>query len=287
MRVGVIVPVHGFAPYLAEALDSVRSEEPDEVVVVDDGSPLPVPGATVRRAERGGPAEARAAGLAALGDCDLVALCDADDAWRPGRLRAQLEALGDFDVAVGRAEVIGPDGPPTGERWEAIPAGPFVPPFTSNPIVTSSVLLRHSALERAGGFASPFPPAEDWDLWLRLRAIGATFVSVPESVVAYRRRPGALSADIAALARAQMGVHERHAALASEEGRARARVTDLRALAAGLTRDGDHSGARAALREAGGSRARIALLATPGARRVLGRRDPYRARFDSRRRPSS
>ncbi|MDX6683796.1 MAG: hypothetical protein QOG94_3835, partial [Solirubrobacteraceae bacterium] len=42
--VGVIVPVHGFAPYLAETLDCVLAQlpAPDEVVVVDDASPEPL-----------------------------------------------------------------------------------------------------------------------------------------------------------------------------------------------------------------------------------------------------
>src|SRR5690349_13064554 len=84
--VGVIVPVHGPAPWLAEALDSVLAAAPDVVVVVDDGSAEPiVPGdarvTLVRRDESGGPGAARATGLEALDAAiDLVALCDADDA---------------------------------------------------------------------------------------------------------------------------------------------------------------------------------------------------------------
>ena len=80
--IGVIVPVHGFAPYLAETLDCVLSQEPApaEVVVVDDASPEPLelhpdhaPDCRlVRRDECGGPAAARESGLAALG-ADLCA----------------------------------------------------------------------------------------------------------------------------------------------------------------------------------------------------------------------
>lgn len=40
--VGVIVPVHGWAPYLAETLDGVLGEDPGCVIVVDDGSPSPL-----------------------------------------------------------------------------------------------------------------------------------------------------------------------------------------------------------------------------------------------------
>ena len=295
MRVGAIVPVHGWAPYLAQALDSVIAEGPDEVVVVDDGSSEPVrvdaPCTLVRREARGGPAAARETGLEALEDCDLIALCDSDDAWRPGRLRAQLAALGDADVAVGRAEIVGPDDRPTGERWEEIPAGPFVPPFDRNPICTSSVLVRRAALEAAGGFAAaaaaaaaaaPLTHAEDWDLWLRLASAGATFTSVPAAVVAYRRRPGALTANVAALARAQMEVHTRHAERAGEDERRGVAAADRRALAAGLARERRWADARAALREipsrGATDTARLALLALPLARGAVGRRDPYRRR---------
>ncbi|MDT7803233.1 MAG: hypothetical protein QOI78_6666, partial [Actinomycetota bacterium] len=179
--VGVIVPVHGFAAYLAETLDCVLGQRPppDEVVVVDDASPEPVvlhsdhaPRCTVLRRERcGGPAAARASGLQALGKgVDLIALCDADDAWTDGKLATQMTALERFPqaaVCFGRALVVGADGRPTGERW-AQPApglhqGPALQAllYESNPIPTSSVVLRRAALERAGGFESPVRLAED------------------------------------------------------------------------------------------------------------------------------
>jgi glycosyl transferase family 2 len=305
MRVGVIVPVHGWAPYLAEALDSVLAEGADEVVVVDDGSPSPLAlhpdhaerCTLVRRPERGGPGAARETGLEAL-DTEALALCDADDAWRPGFLAAALRALEDADVAVGRPEIVGPDDRPTGERWPVIEAGPFVPSFETNTIATPAVVLRRAALERAGGFAGdraaplpaagPLPPgaappptpplhhAEDWDLWLRLRAAGARFAGAPDAVVAVRRRAGALTSDVAALARAQLTVHARHAALATDDERARVEAADLRALAAGLVRERRFAEARATLRAAEADRPRRALLSIPLARRALGRRDPYR-----------
>src|SRR3954453_17911400 len=104
VRAGVIVPVHGWAPFLAETLDAVLSQRPAPaaVVVVDDGSREPVAlhpdhaphCELVRRVPRGGGAAARAAGEAALdAGIELVASCDADDAWLPGKLAAQLEAI--------------------------------------------------------------------------------------------------------------------------------------------------------------------------------------------------
>jgi glycosyltransferase involved in cell wall biosynthesis len=269
--VGVIVPVHGFAPYLAETLDCVLAQRPapDVVVVVDDASPEPVvlhpdhaPHCTLlRRSACGGPAGARSTGLASLEpDVDIVALCDSDDAWADGKLAAQLAALERFPEAAlcfGRALIVGSDGRPTGERWTELEAGPHDGAelkdllYESNPITTSSVVLRRGALERAGGFvpAVRMDGTEDWDLWLRLAARGETFVCEPAAVVRYRRHPGGLTADVAALARCQLALHELHGGLVAGDVRERALAADAAAL-------------RSATR--GGLRA------------LLPRRDPYR-----------
>src|ERR1700739_4715898 len=102
MSVGVIVPVYGPAPYFEQALAGVFSQSPapEEVVVVDDGSPSAVrfPEAVaprcrvLRRDRRGGPGPARDTALAAI-SADWIACADADDVWRPGKLAAQLQAL--------------------------------------------------------------------------------------------------------------------------------------------------------------------------------------------------
>ena len=268
--IGVIVPVHGFAPYLAETLDGVLSQEgagPLEVVVVDDASPEPLvlhedhaPHCRlVRREACGGPAAARAGGLAALGSAaSLVALCDADDAWLPGKLalqRAVLEESSDAVACFGRALIVGADGRATGERWTELRPGQHAGAaltallYESNPIPTSSMVLRRCALEEAGGFASPVRVAEDWDLWLRLAARGGGFVCLAETLVRYRRHPGGLTADVERLARCQLELHRAHGGLVSDAVRERALARDAAAL-------------RSAQRR--------------GLRALVPRRDPYR-----------
>jgi glycosyltransferase involved in cell wall biosynthesis len=299
--VGVLVPIHGFARYLAEALDSVLEQGPDAVVVVDDGSPVPVrlhPDhaarvVLVRRKAAGGPAAARAAGLEALdASIDVIALCDADDAWEPGKLSAQLEALDaapDAGWCFGRARIVGPDGRDTGERWDEPAPGRHAAGelaralYERNPVPTSSVVLRRDALAEAGGFVGAVPVAEDWELWLRLAAAGFDALCVPDAVVRYRRHPGGLTSDVARLAAAQLTVHRAHAQLVDDATRRRTQAADLVALAAGRARERRFQDARRALREAAAlrkptsrERAARALLTVPGARRALGRRDPYR-----------
>jgi GT2 family glycosyltransferase len=252
VSVGAVIPVHGFAPYLAEALDGVLAQEPApaEVVVVDDGSPEPLAlhpdhagrARLLRRERRGGEGAARESGARAIGpQVDLIALCDADDAWEPGRLRTQIDALDhtpDVAVCFGRALIVGADGRETGERWAEPAPGrhagaAFVAQlYAANPIPVSSALVRRDAARRAGGFAAASAPlAQDWDLWLRLAAAGEAFLCVPEAVVRYRRHPEGLSADVAALAASQLALHESHAGLVDERGRRRARRSDRSAIA--------------------------------------------------------
>lgn len=296
MAVVAIVPVHGQSPYLEGALEALFGQEPapDEVVVVDDGSPEPVAVPDkrcklVRRDQRGGPAAARQTGLDAAPEADLMAFADADDRWLPGKLAAQLEALAAHPGAAlcfGRAVVVGPDGRPTGEEWEelapgmhtAAELGPLL--YERNPIPASSVVVRRAALEDAGGFAGPAALGSDWDLWLRLARRGASFVYEPRAAIEYRRHPGGVTADVARLAEASLAIHAEHASLVSPEAAERARARDLAALARGRVRRRDYAGARAALRDAGAlaprERLLAALLRVPGARDLLGRRDPYR-----------
>lgn len=294
MAVVAIVPVHGAAPYLGAALEGLLAQRPapDEIVVVDDGSPEPVQApagvALVRREERGGPAAARQAGLEAS-SADLVAFADADDVWRPGKLAAQLEALAahpEAAVCFGRAVIVGPDGAPTGEAWEELPAGVHDPAelgallFERNPIPTSSVIVRRDALIASGGFAGPAALGSDWDLWLRLLRRGERFVYEPRAVIEYRRHAGGVTSDVAQLAESSLAIRAAHGVLVDDATRERLRRRDLVALARGRVRRRDYAGARAALREAAPLEPRERLLAAvlraPGLRTLLGRRDPYR-----------
>jgi glycosyltransferase involved in cell wall biosynthesis len=302
MRVGVIVAARAPVPYLAEALRSVLSQDPrpDEVVVVDHASQPPLEGlpggVRVVRTEfaGGGPAVARATGLAELGT-DLVALADADDVWEPGKLRTQLAALQrhpDAAVCFGRAVVIDSDGQPTGERVPELGAGLLTADallrsglYETNAIPAASALVRRAALEQVGGFVpeSPLPAATDWDLWLRLVAAGFAFVCEPAARVRYRRHAGGLTADVVRLGEAGLAIHERYAGMVDPETARDARARDLETLARGRIRQRRYTEAVEALREAAalrppGPRERLlrTAVAIPGVRSTLGRRNPYR-----------
>jgi GT2 family glycosyltransferase len=299
MRVGVIVAARAPVPWLADAVDSVLSQEPapHDVVVVDHASEPPVGAVAGARLLRvsdpgGGPAAVRAAGMAAL-DTELIALADADDVWEPGKLRSQLEALAahpEAAVCCGRAVVVGADGRATGERLPELPGG-FLSAadlrqalYEQNAIPAASAVIRRDALVAVGGFipSEPLPAASDWDLWLRLVEAGYAFVCEPRARIRYRRHSGGLTADLSRLAEAGLAIHERHAGLVDETTFARAKARDLETLARGRIRERRYDEAKEALRQAAALRrpaTRERLLATavtiPGARSLLGRRNPY------------
>jgi hypothetical protein len=281
MRIGLILPVRAPAPFLDEALQSALEGDP------------PPDQQAVMRDERGeGPAATRQAGLQQLDRCDWIALLDADDAWEPGKLAAQLEAIGRHPDAVlcfGRATAVAEDGRPTGEQLPELPAGPHgaaeLAPvlYESNPIPTSSVLVRRDALVEAGGFAGPAPLASDWDLWLRLVEGGGSFVCEPRARIRYRRHAGGVTADVAAMAESMLKVHAAHPGLVDDDARRRAESRDLVLLARGRIRQRRYREAGEALAQAdtlvplrGRERVLRPLVAVPGVRAVLGRRAPYR-----------
>jgi hypothetical protein len=125
----------------------------------------------------------------------------------------------------------------------------------------------------------------DYPVFLIAGLAGHAFVCEPRARIRYRRHPGGLTGDVARLAEAGLAIHEAHADPADEALRTRARAGDLTALARGRVRQRRYGEARAALREAAALQAPArrerllrALLAVPGLRAALGRRDPYRAR---------
>jgi glycosyltransferase involved in cell wall biosynthesis len=210
----VVVPVFDGAAFLPDCLASVREQThpPAEVLVVDDGSGdgsrelatellADLPGGRLLTHPGGanlGVSRTRALGVAeATGD--LVAFLDADDAWEPGKLAKQVEALEAQPECVlchtGAAFVGELDGVDVAAMEEAqaglAPAGaPYgllerERPLRNNPVVNSSVLARRAALEGLRFGTPQLFQYEDFLLWLLLAERGS-FLHLPERLTRYR-----------------------------------------------------------------------------------------------------
>ena len=180
--VSVVIPTYNRARLVQEAVASVlaQSYRPLELIVVDDGS-TDATGTTLagrpevrvlRQPHTGMPGQVRNAGTR-LARGEYLAFLDSDDLWQPPKLERQVAAATAAGGAVWH----------TRERW--VRSGRvlsqrsqrhrrrgdlFADSLRKCVIGPSTVLLRHAAFTRAGGFREDLEIAEDYELWLRLTA---------------------------------------------------------------------------------------------------------------------
>jgi glycosyltransferase involved in cell wall biosynthesis len=206
--VSVVVPLYNHERYISAALESVfrQSLQPDEIIIVDDGS---TDGSALvveqcargnrrvrlqRQANQGahhainrGIAEARG---------EIVAILNSDDAYAPDRLCACVEWLARHDdcAAVATAlSFIDHDGRPLRNAWYeqarayydtvrdlglALANGNFI-------MTTSNFVLRRSTVSELGGFRA-LRYAHDLDFLLRLVAARKSVHLIESPLLHYR-----------------------------------------------------------------------------------------------------
>jgi len=181
-RISVVVAAHNEAGHIRDALLSVaRQTRPaDETVVVDDGSTdgtadlvaREFPSCRLLVQPNRGPGAARNAGVAAATG-EWVAFLDADDAWFPWTLAQQDAAIRDqagaslWCGAAAEWSAEPPRAPQAPVRRRPVSLSELM---QHNPVVTSTVVARRTALDGVGGFDEHVRGPEDFDLWLRLAA---------------------------------------------------------------------------------------------------------------------
>lgn len=213
-----------------------QTTPPVELIIVDDGSTdntrqvvagIDAPYLRVISQTNQGPSAARNAGIAAATG-EFIACIDADDIWLEDKLAAQRQALQNNENAVlayGWANIVDDDLKYAHPDQRAVHAGDVYQYLLRENFIVSgsnSMMLR-SAVEKVGGFDTSLMAVEDWELHVRLAAVGA-FVCVPSVVVNYRKSQHSLSSNtalmeasfLAAKAKIFAVAPNRHAALESK-----------------------------------------------------------------------
>jgi glycosyltransferase involved in cell wall biosynthesis len=214
MRVSVIIPAYRAAGTLGRALKSLnaQSRPPDEIIVIDDGSPdgneiasvVVEFGTNVRliRHSNGGAARARNAGIDAS-QGDLIAFLDADDYWEPDKLCLQIKVLDDHPevgLVASRFYIQEPGQVRQGPVLPGDFQGPLDQVIMANGakafelatrIWTTTVLVRREVLQDQR-FVPGLEPAEDRDLWVRLIARSPAYL-MSASLATYVQEPNSLS----------------------------------------------------------------------------------------------
>jgi glycosyltransferase involved in cell wall biosynthesis len=200
-RVSVVIPAFNAESFIEETVESVMRQtfRDLDIIVVDDGSTDGtlqrladmVNSVRVIRQSRGGPAKARNLGAASASG-EWVAFLDADDVWAPEKIDRQLELAERSNAALIICDRIN-----TGSRGSLPVRQSDIQPLfdgdiyeqllTGNFITTSTVLLRREVFDAVGRFSEDpiLPPAEDWDLWLRV-AETYRVAACPDPLVYYR-----------------------------------------------------------------------------------------------------
>ena len=208
--VSVVIPAYRASRTIGRAVESLlgQGRPPDEILVVDDGSPDDLAGAlagfegsvTLIRKPNGGAASARNLGVDRARS-DLLAFLDADDYWEPTKLARQLRIFREHPevgMVAGRFFEEEPGAPR--RLRPALDESLFGRPIRAEgPAVfgvmeevwTTAVVVRREAL---GGhrFVPGLEPAEDRDLWIRLIASTPVYLD-PEPLATWVLEPGSLS----------------------------------------------------------------------------------------------
>jgi GT2 family glycosyltransferase len=207
------MPTYNGERFIAAALESVRGQHDDaiELVVVDDGSTdrtldivrsfagvLPLRLITPGRL--GNWVTVSNLGLReATGD--WACFLHQDDLWLPGRLAKLRTAMQSTEGALilHNAMYVGPDGRGLGP-WTCpfsegtVPSDLFIERLLiQNFIAIPSPFFRRSAVIDSGGLDESLWFSADWDLWLRLGALGPVRF-IAETLSAFRIHPASQTA---------------------------------------------------------------------------------------------
>lgn len=211
-KISIIIPAYNAAQTITETIESVRQQSIDdwELIIVNDGSTddtLQVINRVVDSrlqiisVANSGVAKARNLGLSrATGE--YIAFLDADDLWVVDKLERQLQALAANPQAiVAYSWTCFMDEQKSGYVYHA--SAPYKYEGNVYPRLLiadfihsgSNTLIRKQALDRVGGFDPKCSGCEDWDMWLRLAAIG-DFAVVPKHQIMYRRAMGSTTSNV-------------------------------------------------------------------------------------------
>jgi glycosyltransferase involved in cell wall biosynthesis len=217
--VTVITPAFDVEEYLADAAQGVLGQSVGdfEYLIVDDGSTDGTRAIAERYAARdprvrvlsGDHRGSSAARNVALREArgTFIAFCDADDRWSSTFLERSLAAIQTAPATVGATFAAALHIDQHGRRLDGSPQlrpgdydaemmlAEHCPPGNG-----SCLLIRRTCFDEAGLFDEDLFNCVDLEMWLRIgtRSSAPLFRAIPEPLVEWRRRPGAISSSEAA-----------------------------------------------------------------------------------------
>ena len=190
--IDVLMPIRSPAPWLSEALESLKAQTFHNwclvAVIHGDDSELLTPlrdsGLNMKivwAASKLTLAQVLNLGLANC-SADLIARLDSDDIALPERFDEQYQALhmkSENVMSYSPAIVINEFGSQVGYREVPVTSTQLVKSMLwKNSIIHSSVMFRRDLVNSLGGYSTEASHTEDYQLWLRLLALGEGSVCI-------------------------------------------------------------------------------------------------------------
>jgi glycosyltransferase involved in cell wall biosynthesis len=215
-RATVCITAYNQSQYLAEAIESVLSQAPEqpEVFILDDASADDTPLVTSRYANRVTVIRSeRNIGLVetwnkalTLGTAPYLAILHGDDLYAPSYLSRTadlLDAHRDAGFVYTAYNHIGPRGNllslvkpfPADHLWSG--ANEFQHHVRTNYVQCPTVLVRRDCYRRLGGFNPRFVYALDWEMWLRIESHGYEIGYIAEPLASWRFHPSSATRQLA------------------------------------------------------------------------------------------
>ncbi len=181
MKVSVIIPVYNRADILKTAIESIfcQSYKNIEIIVVDDGSILPVKNfiqpylnriRLIELSQNKGVSFARNVGIKES-QGEYIAFLDSDDIWLPFKLKLQMDFINKSGLSIVHTdEFWWKKGKfvNQGKRHKKYGGEIFEKILDTCRISPSSVLIKKNVFKKIGLFDEKFRACEDYDLWLRM-----------------------------------------------------------------------------------------------------------------------
>lgn len=203
MKVSVIIPTYNRPNKLLRAVTSLtnQTQQPDEVIIVNDGSSLSYKECFSKLKEienqselnisyskfkkNRGACHGRNYG-AKKATGDILMFLDDDDRWLENKIEYQVKQLSDADLTYCSRRVVDEKGEFQHYSYADIPSNPRREILINNFIGTTiCVALRSEIFEAAGGFDPEMPAKQDHELWIRVLDHCDRIVVGTEPVVEY------------------------------------------------------------------------------------------------------
>lgn len=203
--VSVVIPVYNGEKYIEECFHSVyqQSYRPMEVIVIDDGSTdnslnliKQIPGEKkVISQQNTDVSQARNTGIQTASG-EFIAFIDQDDIWEKEKLEKQVRVFGEnlsTDLVFTDSLKFNDKGEKRQPRDKHKIASQlndrnlFSTLMRKNVLMPSAVMVKKESIEKAGLFDPSFKTCGDYEMWLRMSALGMKFLYLPEPLVLYRQ----------------------------------------------------------------------------------------------------